>query len=230
MNVVVRLFAGYRERVGASTVTLDLPEGATLQTAWETLVAQYPALGTVRHRVVGSVNAEYVPLEHVLHEGDEVVFIPPVAGGDHHIHHYFAIVETPIDERALRHVVEHPSAGAILTFLGTTRNQTGGRKVEYLEYEAYEPLAIKQMQRIAAEIRTRWPDVIGIAIVHRVGRLEIGEASIGIAISSPHRATAFAACRYAIDRAKETLPVWKKEVWEGGEEWIEEGPGTPLEG
>ncbi|MGH2545106.1 MAG: molybdenum cofactor biosynthesis protein MoaE, partial [Ardenticatenaceae bacterium] len=125
----------------------------------------------------------------------------------------------------LRRAVEDPGAGAILTFLGVTRNRTGGRAVEYLEYEAYPEMAEKRMAAIAEEIRSRWPGVRGIAIIHRVGRLEIGEASIGIAIATPHRADAFAACRYAIDRAKEHLPIWKKEVWEGGEEWIEEGPG-----
>lgn len=225
MRVTVRLFAAYRERTGISQVELDLEEGATLQDAWRALVEQFPGLKAFHHRLVGSVNAEYVSLDTPLQEGDEVAFIPPVAGG---AQDYFAIVSEPIDEAALRAYVSDPGAGAVLVFIGTTRNQTGDRRVEYLEYEAYEPLARRQMERIAEEIRARWPDVKGIAIVHRVGRLEIGEASIGIAVSSPHRATAFAACRYAIDRAKETLPVWKKEVWEGGEEWIEEGPALVV--
>lgn len=221
MEITVRLFAAYREKVGQKQVTIELPEGATLREAWNALVARHEGLAAFNHSIVGSVNAEYSSLSTPLQAGDEVAFIPPVAGGDH-----FAVVEGPIDERALRAAVEDPGAGAILTFFGTTRNRTGGRPVEYLEYEAYEPLALRQMEAIAAEIRQRWPEVKGIALVHRVGHLEIGEASIGIAVSTPHRAQAFAACRYAIDRAKETLPVWKKEVWEGGEEWIEEGPGV----
>lgn len=223
MKVTVKLFAAYREKVGQKQVELELPVGATLRDAWEALIARYEGLAAFNHSIVGAVNAEYSSLDTPLRPGDEVAFIPPVAGGDH-----FAIVDHPIDERLLRKAVEDPGAGAVLIFLGTTRNQTGGRAVEYLEYEAYEPLAIRQMEAIASEIRRRWPSVKGLALVHRVGRLEIGEASIGIAVSTPHRADGFAACRYAIDRAKESLPVWKKEVWEGGEEWIEEGPGVMI--
>ncbi|MDQ7029454.1 MAG: molybdopterin converting factor subunit 1 [Ardenticatenia bacterium] len=223
MQVSVRLFAAYRETTGTSELELQLDEGATVRDAWHVLVNRFPGLATFRHRVVGAVNAQYVSLDTPLRDGDEVAFIPPVAGGEHG-EDYFAVVTDPIDEAALRARVSDPGAGAVLTFVGTTRNQTGERRVEYLEYEAYEPLALRQMERIADEIRTRWPEVKGIAIVHRIGRLEIGEASIAIAVSSPHRATAFAACRYAIDRAKESLPIWKKEVWEGGQEWLEEGP------
>jgi MoaE-MoaD fusion protein len=220
MQITVRLFAGYREAVGERTVTLEVPEGATVRDVWETLAERHERLRPFSPGVVGAVNAEYMPLDTPVHAGDEVAFLPPVAGGDH-----FAITEEPIDEGRLRHMVEDPGAGAILTFLGVTRNQTGGRQVEHLEYEAYPEMAERRMAAIAGEIRARWPDVKGIALVHRIGRLEIGEASIGIAVAAPHRAEAFAACRYAIDRSKEHLPVWKKEVWEGGEEWIEEGPG-----
>jgi molybdopterin converting factor subunit 1 len=223
MTITVRLFAAYREKVGQRQVQLALPDGATLQDAWDALVAAHEGLAVFQHSLVGSVNAEYAPLDTPLKPGDEVAFIPPVAGGDH-----IAIVANPIDELALRRAVEDPGAGAVVSFLGTTRNQTGGRQVEYLEYEAYEPLALRQMSEIASEIRQRWPEIKSLAIVHRVGRLEIGDASIGLAVSSPHRAAAFAACRYAIDRAKESLPIWKKEVWEGGAEWIEEGPGVML--
>jgi molybdopterin synthase catalytic subunit len=116
--------------------------------------------------------------------------------------------------------VEDPGAGAICTFLGVVRDNNLGREVDYLEYEAYPDMAVPAMQRIAGEIRERW-DVIEVAMVHRVGRLEIGEVSVGIAISSPHRAEAFEACHYAIDRLKETVPIWKKEVWADGEEWTE---------
>jgi MoaE-MoaD fusion protein len=220
MEIRVRLFAGYREAVGEKTVTLEVPEGATVRDVWETLAEQHERLRPFTPGVVGAVNAEYMPLDTPIQAGDEVAFLPPVGGGDH-----FAITEEPIDEGRLRQMVEDPGAGAILTFLGVTRNQTGGRQVEYLEYEAYPEMAERRMAAIAGEIRARWPDVKGIALVHRVGRLEIGEASIGIAVAAPHRGEAFAACRYAIDRSKEHLPIWKKEVWEGGEEWIEEGPG-----
>jgi molybdopterin synthase catalytic subunit len=221
MQITVRLFAAYREAVGAKTVSLEVEAGATPRQAWEALSQQHERLRAFSATVVCAVNGDYGSLDAPLREGDEVAFLPPVAGGDH-----FAIITEPIDEARLRRAVEDPGAGAILSFLGVTRDQTGERRVEYLEYEAYPELAERRMAEIADEIRARWPSVKGIALVHRVGRLEIGEASIGIAISTPHRADAFSACRYAIDRAKEQLPVWKKEVWEGGEEWIEEGPGV----
>ena len=132
----------------------------------------------------------------------------------------FKIVKEPIDTDQLVGSVEDPGAGAICTFLGVVRDNNLGREVDYLEYEAYPKMAVPAMQRMADGIRGRW-DVIEVAIVHRVGRLEIGETSVGIAVSSPHRAEAFAACQYAIDRLKESVPIWKKEVWTDGQEWIE---------
>lgn len=132
----------------------------------------------------------------------------------------FSIVQKPIDVEQLIQAVEDPGAGAVCTFLGVVRDTNLGRDVDYLEYEAYPEMAVPAMQRIADEVRERW-DVIDVAIVHRVGRLEIGEASVGIAVSSPHRAEAFEACHFAIDRLKESVPIWKKEVWTDGEEWIE---------
>ncbi|MFQ5856973.1 MAG: molybdenum cofactor biosynthesis protein MoaE [Anaerolineae bacterium] len=134
----------------------------------------------------------------------------------------FRIVKEPITADLVIAAVGDPGAGAICTFLGVVRDNNLGREVDYLEYEAYPEMAVPAMQRIADEIRERW-DVIEIAIVHRVGRLDIGETSVGIVVSSPHRAEAFEACHYAIDRLKEIVPIWKKEVWADGEEWIE-GP------
>lgn len=132
----------------------------------------------------------------------------------------FKIVREPISTGELIEAAGDPGAGAICTFLGVVRDNNLGRGVNYLEYEAYPDMAVPAMQRIADEIRERW-DVIQVVMVHRVGRLEIGEASVGIAVSSPHRAEAFEACHYAIDRLKASVPIWKKEVWADGEEWIE---------
>jgi len=132
----------------------------------------------------------------------------------------FKIVKDPISMDELIRAVEDPGAGAIVTFLGVVRDNNLGRRVHYLEYEAYPEMAVPAMERIAEEIRQKW-DVKHVAMVHRVGRMEIGEASVGIAVSAAHRAEAFEACRYAIDRLKEIVPIWKKEVWEGGEYWIE---------
>lgn len=121
--------------------------------------------------------------------------------------------------QALLRKVEHPEAGAVVLFLGTVRDNSRGRHVKFLEYEAYRELALKEMRRVAEEAQTRWP-LLGVAIVHRLGRLEIGDISVAIAVSSPHRKDAFEAGRYAIDALKQAVPIWKKEVWEGGEVWI----------
>lgn len=137
------------------------------------------------------------------------------------------IVSEPIDERAVTARVASPRAGAIATFQGVVRDNSLGRKVLYLLYEAYPPMAVKEMEAIEAEIRGRW-EVEAVAITHRVGRLEIGEASVIIAVSSPHRKDALEACHFAIDRLKQTVPVWKKEFWEGGEVWIENPQGSYI--
>ena len=137
----------------------------------------------------------------------------------------FEIVDHAIDEQAVAAAVSDPGAGGICTFSGVVRDNSRGKRVLYLEYEAYPEMAIKQMQQIAAEMKAKWA-ITRVAMVHRTGRLEIGEASVCLAVSSPHRAEAFEACRYAIDRLKQTVPVWKKEVWEGGEYWVG-WEGTP---
>ena len=131
----------------------------------------------------------------------------------------FEIVDHPIDERAVVTAVEWPGAGAVVTFAGVVRDNSKGKRVLYLEYEAYPEMAVKQMRVIADEMRARW-GLERVAMAHRTGRLEIGEASVFIAVAAPHRGEAFEACRYAIDRLKQILPVWKKEVWEGGEYWV----------
>jgi molybdopterin synthase catalytic subunit len=135
------------------------------------------------------------------------------------------ITNEPIDATALVEAVRTDEAGAVAVFYGVVRNHNCGRRVLYLEYDAYPPMAEKKMREIAAEVRQRWP-VTGIAMRHRIGRLEIGEASVVIAVASAHRADAIAACHYAIDRLKEIVPIWKKEVFEGGEEWLE---GTAID-
>lgn len=133
----------------------------------------------------------------------------------------FRVTEDEITAQMVIGAVEHPSAGAIVTFLGTVRDHSQGKRVLYLEYDAYPEMAEMTLRQIGEEIRERW-GLDRVAIVHRVGRLEIGEASVAIAVAAPHRAEAFEACRYAIDRLKEMVPIWKKEVWEGSEHWVEE--------
>lgn len=138
-----------------------------------------------------------------------------------------AITDAPIDPRAVEAAVARPEAGAICTFLGVVRNSNLGRDVAYLEYEAFAELAVPAMERIAAVVAERWPGARA-AILHRTGRLEIGEASVVIAVSSPHRAEAFEACRWAIDTLKTAVPIWKKEIWSDGEAWIEGVPAAPI--
>ncbi len=133
----------------------------------------------------------------------------------------YQITDTPLDLEALRSAVADPASGAVVTFVGVTRNSFAGKAVEHLEYEAYVPMAEREMEKIGMEIARQWPAVTGIAIAHRIGRVEVGEASVTIAISTPHRREALAACAHAIDRLKATLPVWKKEVFEDGSEWRE---------
>jgi molybdopterin synthase catalytic subunit len=133
---------------------------------------------------------------------------------------WIEITTEPLSERAVAQAVEDAGAGALALFSGVVRNQTGGRRVKFLEYEAHGPMALAKMREIGRAIRERWPIVSRIALIHRIGRLEIGESSVMIAVSSPHRSEAFEACRFAIDTLKETVPIWKKEHFEDGEVWV----------
>jgi MoaE-MoaD fusion protein len=162
------------------------------------------------------VNKSYAPRETALADGDEVALIPPVSGGA------FRLTDEPIDASAVIREVSDPRAGGIATFIGTTRIESRGRAVLYLDYEAYGGMAEQVMAEIAEELK-RKHDLCEVAITHRIGRVNIGELSVVIAVSAPHRAAALAACKEAIDTLKETVPLWKKEVYEGGEEWIGRG-------
>jgi molybdopterin synthase catalytic subunit/molybdopterin converting factor small subunit len=211
MKVAVRLFAALRERAGAREAALELDEGASVDDVWPAL-----GLGEEPAGLVYAVNRTYVDRGTLLADGDEVALIPPVSGGA------FVLSDEPLSlERAAAEVASD-GAGAIATFVGTTRARSRGRDVIRLEYEAYEGMAEAEMERIAGVLRDRH-DVIDVAIHHRVGPVEIGETSVVIAVSAAHRAAAFDACREAIDTLKQTVPLWKKELYVGGEEWIGQG-------
>jgi len=212
MRVRVKLFATLRERVGAAERELELPEGSCAADAW----AAIPELGAEPSGLLYALNREYVARERALADGDELALIPPVSGGA------FRLTTDPIDLEAVVAEVADERAGAIATFVGTTRIESRGHTVTRLEYEAYEGMAEQEMARIAEELIARY-DLVKVAITHRVGRVDIGEASVAIAVSAPHRADALAACKDAIDTLKETVPLWKKEIYEGGEEWIGRG-------
>ncbi len=211
MRVTVRLFAGLREHTGTGRRDIDLGDGARVEDVWPAL-----ELGDEPAGLVFAVNRAYVERSQALTEGDEVALIPPVSGGA------FRLTDDPIDLAAVVAEVEDDHAGAIATFVGTVRAQSRGREVVRLEYEAYEGMAENVMADLAGRLRERY-DLCAIAITHRVGVCEIGEASVVIAVSAPHRQDALAACKDAIDTLKETVPLWKKEVYEGGEEWIGRG-------
>jgi molybdopterin synthase catalytic subunit len=211
VQVSIRLFAGLRERAGTGARELELPQGATLADVWGAL-----DLGDEPPGLLYAVNKRYADTGTALGDGDEVALIPPVSGGD------FRLSSEPLSLDAAVREVRDAAAGAIATFTGTVRNRSRDRVVQYLEYEAYEGMAEQVMAELAAELSARH-ELSAIAIHHRVGRVEIGEPSVVIAVSSPHRAAALAACQEAIDTLKGTVPLWKKEVYEGGEEWIGQG-------
>jgi molybdopterin synthase catalytic subunit/molybdopterin converting factor small subunit len=211
VQVVVKLFAALRERAGTGERRLELDEGATAGDVWRAL-----ELGDEPSGLLYAVNREYAEPGRLLTDGDEVAVIPPVSGGA------YRLSATPLDLDAAVAEVADDRAGAIATFIGTTRVESRGRTVRHLEYEAYEGMAERVMAELAASLRERY-ELCAVAIHHRVGRVEIGARSVVIAVSAPHRQAALEACRDAIDTLKETVPLWKKEVYEGGEEWIGRG-------
>ena len=218
MKVAVRFFARYREAAGRDHVELDLPEGGTVESAWEAVASRFPVLQPYRPFTLFALGTDYVSASHPLRAGDEVCLFPPVSGGS--AADLVEVTRQPLSEARLMGAVGEPGAGGLVLFSGVVREETGGRRVKYLEYEAHEPMAAAKMREIAAAVRERWPGVRGVALMHRIGRLEIGESSVMIAVSSPHRAEAFDACRFAIDTLKATVPVWKKEFFEDGEVWV----------
>jgi len=205
----VRLFAGLREQAGWSERELD--EIARVADVWPAL-----DLGEEPAGLLYAVNREYAERERALHDGYEVALIPPVSGGA------FRVTEEPLSLEAVAAEVADERAGAVATFTGTVRRQSRGREVTRLEYEAYAEMAEEVMAKLAAELEQRY-ELCAVAIHHRVGVLGIGEASVLIAVSAPHRQDALAACKDAIDTLKETVPLWKKEIYEGGEEWLGRG-------
>jgi molybdopterin synthase catalytic subunit len=215
VQLSVRLFASVREALGVNAISLDLPEGATVAALNRELQARYPQLRDLPPAMV-SVNFEYVGEDHPLRENDQIAVIPPVSGGSNR---HFEITAAPLSGDSVAELVRSPECGAITVFLGTARRMSRGREVEYLEYEAYPEMAIRKLDQIADEVRERW-GTDRLAVRHRVGRVELGEPSVAIAVATEHRAEGFAACKYTIDRLKEIVPIWKKEVWVGGGEWI----------
>lgn len=214
MRITVKLFALLREGVGQREMEMEVSEGTTAAQVLQGLVAQHPRLAGSAEACLFAVNQEFVEGETVLKAGDEMALIPPVSGGA-----AYEITEEEISAAEVARLVEDEANGAVVTFIGVVRRFSRGKRVRFLEYEAYKEMAEKKMAEIGEEIRVRW-GLDRVAICHRVGHLEVGTTSVVIVVGAPHRKEAFEACRYAIDRLKRVVPIWKKEVWEDGEIWI----------
>ena len=218
MRVRVLFFGPLREIVGAAEEVADCRAGDSLATLFDRYAGRHPKLAAMRDSIVLARNREFAPQTTALSDGDEVAFLPPVSGGaDDDI---VELTDGPIDARALAARLLRGEDGAVVTFEGVTRNHSGNRRTRHLEYEAYRPMALDAMRAIARDARQRFP-VDRVGIVHRLGRLEISEASVAIVVTSAHRKAAFEACHYAIDTLKQTVPIWKKEYFEDGEVWVE---------
>ena len=220
ITVRMLFFAHLQDVAGRHELLLSLPDGATVETAADILAQRSPGFAGLLTQARVAVNAEFAEASTVLQEGDEVAWMPPMSGGAFEVP---LLTETPITLTELSRAVEGPGYGAIVTFAGNVRDNARGRTVLYLEYEGYAPLAEKQLRQLMADAETRWE--VKCAVQHRLGRLEIGECSVGVAVAAAHRGEAFEACRWLMDMLKETVPIWKREFFEGGDHWVE-GPNT----
>lgn len=226
LQITALLFGQAREWVGSSSVDLTVEAPATVESAFAILKSQHPRLAEMQRSLLFAVNEEYASLSHPLSEGDRLAVLPPVSGGAAESRDIFEITREPIDIAGLRARLLEGDSGAVVIFDGVARNNTKGRPTLYLEYEGYEPMALRTMEQIGREVHERWP-INRLGIVHRLGRIDTTESSVVIVVTSAHRKIAFEACHYAIDRLKKIVPIWKKEYFEDGAVWVEnEGVGS----
>lgn len=227
MRITVLFFATLRDVVGARQLSLDLDDGAgTIERLRGELTERYPAAADNLKVALAAINEEFAFDQDRIGDGDEVAFFPPVSGGETERPEIFRLPREPFDHDEIVAAVTTERSGAVCLFTGTVRGRTAKDghlpRTDHLEYEAYEPMALAKMKQVAAEIRENWPKVEGIAIIQRIGALKVGDNTVLCACSSPHRDDGcFEAARYGIDRLKEIVPVWKKEVGVSGETWIE---------
>lgn len=217
MIIKLKFFAILAEKTQTRTVEMDVPPETTIAQLREIVVREYPNLKAVISQCAASVNKTYAQNEVTLKEGDEVAFIPPVSGGSDV--DFFEVTEEPLSVEVVTNKVINNRAGAVVTFSGIVREFTKGKRTVHLEYEAYKEMAEATLAQIGDEVKERWPEA-RIAISHRVGKLDISDISVVIAVATPHRPESFEAGRFAIERLKEIVPVWKKEVYEDGEHWV----------
>jgi MoaE-MoaD fusion protein len=236
MKISVLFFGVLKDVLGRSVEAVDLPEGARVREVLLHYAREAPRFEAMVPSLAISVNQEYSRPDRALREGDEVALLPPVSGGlaedggdevGGEVPGEVQIVREPIDTEAVVARLKRPADGAAVIFDGVVRDNTRGRRTLYLDYEAYEAMALKQMESLAVEARARF-GVRGASIVHRLGRLQIGETSVLIVVASAHRGAAFEACRWIIDTLKKAVPIWKKEYFEDGAVWAD-GEAFPEE-
>jgi len=235
MQIRVLFFGMLKDITGRSSDSLELPDHATLHDLLTHYQQQIPRLSQIAASLAMSINQEYAPPDSQLKSGDEVALLPPVSGGSGHSNSavesaphtsYAAIVDHPIDTQAILKKIKHPDDGAAVAFEGVVRNHTRGRRTLYLDYEAYPEMALKQMDLLAQQALAKF-SIRDVALVHRLGRLQIGETSVAIVVASAHRTAAFGACRWLIDSLKRIVPIWKKEYFEDGAVWADGEPFPP---
>jgi molybdopterin converting factor subunit 1 len=217
VRVTVKLFGTLREEAGAKELSVDLAPGARVADLRAWLAARHPVLERFGARLRVSRNLEFASEDELLEDGDEVAFLPPVSGGSGRC----TLSDRPLDPDEVVGRVAGPGAGGVVTFVGTVRDRSRGHDIRLLEYEAYAPMAEREMERITDEAEMRWPGV-RLAIAHRVGALEVGETAVVVAAAAPHRGEAFEACRFGIDTLKQRVPIWKREVATDGAYWVDE--------
>jgi MoaE-MoaD fusion protein len=228
MQVRLLFFATLKDIVGSRELRLDVPAGATVGDVLTHLEVSYPKVKAYRPVVLTAINEEYVDLSATVRDGDEVAIFPPVSGGGVESDiltisrpgELYQIVRDPIETQKISRQLLRPEDGAICVFEGVVRNNSKGKRTLHLVYEGYETMALKKLEEIGIFVRQAW-DIGCIAIVHRLGHMDIGETSVAVVVTSPHRRASFDACHYAIDKLKKVVPIWKKEFFEDGEVWIE---------
>lgn len=229
ITVRVLFFGAARDATGHEEIEVALNSPANTESARTEILSQYPDLQRFGNSLLFAVNQEYAQPEREIHDGDELALFPPVSGGsevaqtsvhEFQSHDFFELTKASIDVGATARRVVLPECGATVTLDGYAREWTKGRRTLYLVYEAYEPMAVSELERLGVQVHGKF-DIAHIGIVHRTGHLEIGETSVVIAVSAPHRRAAFEACEWAIRELKRTVPIWKKEVFEDGEIWVE---------
>ncbi|HEX8814876.1 MAG TPA: molybdenum cofactor biosynthesis protein MoaE [Terriglobales bacterium] len=223
MQIRVLFFGMIKDMVGGASQLIDLPENSSVERVVDYYRERIPKFAEFAAYCAMSVNQEYAVKETRLRSGDEVAFLPPVSGGSTRASDHVQIVRQGIDTQAWIEKLKHPADGAVAVFEGIVRDNSRGRHTLFLDYEAYEPMALHQMERLIEDAKRRFA-IRDAAVIHRLGKLEIGETSVLIVVVSAHRAAAFDACRWLIDALKRTVPIWKKEHFEDGAVWADGEP------